>query len=399
MSFLWLVFATLVRTPYADVYALIAQVFELHDGFRGLPAYLWTPHAGHHVPFARALMLFDMDVLKGTGWPTVIAAFAATLATAAVFAREGWRAAIPAPALRIPATMLAAMAALTAAAAFDVSQPVFNSYPMALVFAVAAVSLFASASPAARIAGLACAASAAFGNAVGLAAWASLAWIAWRGERRWLWLAIVLGVGGVFSAIYLHGHGADLTAQAAAVGGAVRFGFLLDFLGLPLSQSSTRLGMAAGATLLVASLVLVALTRQEEGRSVEVGRGLILFSLLAAFLASAGRVDPALGVIAPVRYAPLTTPLHVGLMILALPILGAWRPTRALGAMAVAAAALLTAQLMMARNDLVTVGVIRATLADWKAGGRTPLMRALIYPDFPAAEGVDARLRQEGRFQ
>lgn len=396
-SFLWLVDASAITAPYADIYSLITQAFEERDGREGLLAYLWAAHAGHHIVWARGLTLLDMDLFGGRGWPTIMAAVLALVGAAALLAREA-AGAVADRSLGRSGAVVAAMAALTAIAAFDASQPVFCVYPFTLVFAVLAIVLFEDeAATALRVCGVLAAIGAAFGNGVGLALWPVLAVMAARsGRRRVLWTAIVVGVGGVFSALYLRDIAA-LSPSASAAGPLQRIGFALSFLGLPVSQVSAPGGQLFGALILLASLAALIATRVGQGsRTARIAAAFILFGLIATALAAAGRVEVAAGTRAPVRYAPLLTPLHVGLLLFALPL--AARIGRARALLLACAALLALGQAELARNDLVTAKTIRGAIARWRGGERSAEVRALVFYDAPAAEAVDARLRREGLF-
>jgi hypothetical protein len=98
----------------------------------------------------------------------------------------------------------------------------------------------------------------------------------------------------------------------------------------------------------------------------------------------------------------LVTPMHVGLLMLALPWAGElWRANRT-AAQALVAALVLG---VLAQDVLMAVKVIRASdvnrnlIADFKAGLRTPAMQVTVHPDLARAEAVYAQLQRDGRFQ
>jgi len=257
------------------------------------------------------------------------------------------------------------------------------------------------------------AAGAGLANAVGLMAWPMLLWAAWRGRAGGRWLAAIGILTLGYGAAYLHGVApvavaADATAASpfAAVHLVKMAGYALAYLGLPLSRMGTfpLPGYVLGATMLVAgtlALVRYGVLVRAPSRLQRIATGFILFSLGGAALAAVGRTDLAPAVNVPVRYTVLVTPLHAGLLALVLPwAVGAARSRARSGAVQVAGAMLgiaLLAQQAVGGWSAVSISArMRATIAQYYAGARTPEMATVVYPDLAVADAIVAKLRHEG---
>jgi hypothetical protein len=347
-----------------------------------------------------------MGVLGGTNAPLIISGALALAAMAGVLGLQAARAA-PAP-LKLPAGALAAMLTLMAGNVLDASLPINVTYTHAAVFAVLAIVLSegADSSPLGwrGVGALACAAASAFGSGAGLALWPVMAWGALR-RQDWRWLATVLAAGALFIGFYLAGGGGS--AGPGALPGlhdplsAARLA--LGYLLLPWTRLVLRFAWIGGLAVVGTSMAALAL-RGGAGasRADRIACGLILFSLGTALMAGLGRAgleDPAN---VPLRYAVFVAPLQVGLLMLALPRAGElWRARRGPTEALVAALVLLMAvqDAVMAAKVVRASDLIRNTVADYRAGRRTPEMLTFVYPDLARAEQIDAGLRRDGLFQ
>jgi hypothetical protein len=402
---LYVLWRAAVIAPFSDEFDWIARYRQLQADHRWL-AYLLAPHNLNRLVWTRLLLAMDMSAFGGTNAPLIVSGAIALAVMAGVLGLQAARAA-PAP-LRLPAGALAAMLTLTAVNVLDASLPINVTYTHAAAFAVLAIGLSEGArgSPLGwRGAGaLACAVASAFGSGAGLALWPVMAWGALR-RRDWKWLAAVLIAGGLFIGLYGAGGGGGARTDALSAlhdplgAGRLALGYLL----LPWTRLVLPFAWIGG--LAVAGVGMAALALRGgagASRAERIACGLVLFSLGTALMAGLGRAgleDPAN---VPLRYAVFVAPLQVGLLMLALPYAGElWRARRG-AAQAVVAAILLLVTLqdtVMAAKVVRASDLIRNTVADFRAGRRTPEMRTFVYPDLTRAEQDYARLRHDGLFQ
>jgi hypothetical protein len=401
---LYVLWRAAVLTPYSDELDWIGRwyAFRGHHDWR---AYLLEPVNFHRIPLTFALIDLDIRRLGGTNLPLIasgaigLGIMAWALAGAAARAATG--------ALKLPAALAAAMLTLMAGSVLDAATPICVDYVHGAALAVLAL-LLAEGADRRHLAwrgplALVCAMAAGLGDGAALAVWPVLALGAAR-RRRWIWLAAVLVAGVAYLAFYLHG-------QASGMGGgslqALRhplsaLRLVLGYLLLPWTRLVPYYAWIGG--LVVAVIAVAAVWRrggQGAGPAERTAAALILFTLVTALMAGLGRTglsDPAN---VALRYAVLVTPLHVGLLMLALPWAGElWRANR------LAAQALVTALIvgLLAQDAVMALKAIRASdanrhlIAGFKAGRRGPEM-ALVHPDAARAQAVYARLRRDGLFQ
>jgi MFS family permease len=311
--------------------------------------------------------------------------------------------------LKTAAAALAVMLTLMAGNILDASIPINVTYTHAAVFSVLAIVLSEGAPKSAfrwrRGGALACAVAAAFGSGVGLALWPVMAWGALR-RRDWSWLATVLVCGAVFVGLYLSGQGsggaehASVAARHEPWKAAV---LALSFITLPWTRIALPVAWIGGALIVAASVAIILIKGGPRARPVErIACGLILFTLGAAAMAGLGRTGATDPYNVPLRYALLVTPLHVGLLMLAAPYLGAlWRRNRRL-AQALCLSVLLATfaqDVAMAAKVVRASDVIRNTVADFHAGLRTPPMLIFVHPDLAFAEAISDQLSRDDLFQ
>jgi hypothetical protein len=244
----------------------------------------------------------------------------------------------------------------------------------------------------------------ALGDAAGLAVWPVLAIAAAR-RRDWRWLGAVVLVGGAFVAAYASGQGGETQASTAGLlqGPANALKLALSYLVLPWTRLAPRFAWLGGiGVALVCGLALLRRGGPGAPRSERIACALILFSLGTAAMAAVGRAGLEDAAETPLRYAVLMTPLHVGVLMLALPFAARFARVRpiATARLAAAALALLAAQdAVMAVKVVHASDTVRTALADFRAGKRTPEMRVFVHPDLALAERVYAGLAADGLFQ
>jgi hypothetical protein len=394
-----------VLTPYSDEVDWIQRWrdLQLHGDWR---AYLLTPVNLHRLPWMFGLIAFDIQAFGGTNLPLIVSGALSLGLMAWLLGREA-AAASPAP-LALPAAALAAMLALMAGTILDAATPICVNYTHGAALAVAAMILADGAPHEGlgwrRAAALLVAMAAALGDAAALAVWPVLALSAIR-RRDWRWLTAVLVVGAVFVGLYASGQGADArsSAHGAVQDPADALRLSLNVLMLPWTRLS--LGLAWIGGLLVALVGLAAvLVRggRRASRTERIACSFILFSLGVAAMAGLGRSGLPGALNVPLRYGVLLAPLHVGLLMLALPYAGAlWRTNRRL-AQTLCAAVLILAfvqNALMAVKVVHASDVVRTTLDDFRQGRRTPEMLVFVHPDLAHAERIYAGLRRDGLFQ
>lgn len=406
----WLVLGTVLK-PYSDSYSFIFDAWRWRDGAQSFPAYLWEPHVGHHAVWVRLVAALEVSTVR-SAWPSVVACTLALLGAAAILSvraeRDG-RLTI----LRLPSALVCAMLVLTGFNALDADQPLNALYPYCLVFSVLSLSLWetggAKRGTAAirRAAAMLAAIAAAFGNGAALGLWPVLALMALLSPgRRWLWALAAIGVGATFGVVYLAGAG-QIADLGAGGGGADtsptrRILYLLDYIALPWSQASALAGAALGAIILAVAGWAINQSRLRGPTAIDrFAWSLIGFTVVTAVLAALGRGGLGEALRAPMRYAVFAAPLQAGVVMLLAP-----EVERRLGAKgwAVAAVTLGAVGLLLVQQAAGGVFVlrsadkIRATIADYEAGRRTPIMTQLIYPDLIFVDRVEQRLRAEGSF-
>ena len=398
----WLVWRVSVLEPFSDMIDWIDRWLALQrDG--DLLRYYWTPHNFHHLLWTLGVLDLDARAAGGQGYLFLAVGAACMAGVAAMIAGLGARAA--GPGMRLVGGGVALALSLMGCHVIDASIPINTTYYHALIFAVAAILLSESRSPGGRFAALACACAASFGSAAGLAVWPALAFTALRG-RRFGWLSLVLAAGAINSGVYMLGEGA--AGGVATVGhagfSAVKSGLLfISFLGLPWMRAAPVVGPLIGLTVLMAGLAAAGLRGGKEAPSPDrIAVTLIVFSLGTAAMAGLARTGDMAPDLVPMRYAVFLIPLQVGLWILALPwVRRAWagRP-RVMDAVLVGLClGLLAHQGVMAIYAVRTGDITLRDLADWRAGGRSPEVVAVIYPIRERAERVSAVLKARGFYQ
>jgi hypothetical protein len=224
-------------------------------------------------------------------------------------------------------------------------------------------------------------------------------------RRDWRWLTAVLVVGAVFVGLYASGQGADArsSAHGAVQDPADALRLSLNVLMLPWTRLSLGLAWIGGLLVALAGLAAVLVRGgRRASRTERIACSFILFSLGVAAMAGLGRSGLPGALNVPLRYGVLLAPLHVGLLMLALPYAGAlWRTNRRL-AQTLCAAVLILAfvqNALMAVKVVHASDVVRTTLDDFRQGRRTPEMLVFVHPDLAHAERIYAGLRRDGLFQ
>jgi hypothetical protein len=401
----YLLWRTAVLTPFSDEIDWIHRWRELQlqgDWAR----YLLTPVNLHRLPMMFGLIAFDIQAFGGTNVPLIISGALSLGVMAWLLGREAARAAPPP--LGLPAAAFAVMLALMAGNILDAATPICVNYTHGAVFAVLAMVLADGGSGDGltwrRAAALVVTMVAALGDAAALPVWPVLAIGALR-RRDWRFLAVVLVAGGVFVGLYASGLGGQTRSSTQGALhdplGALRLA--LNFLMLPWTRLS--LGFAWIGGLLIAGVGLSAVVvrgGRAASRAERIACSFILFSLGTAAMAGLGRsgLPDALNV--PLRYSVHLAPLHIGLLMLALPYAGLlWRANRSLAQALIAAVLVLAAaqDAVMAMKVIRASDVVRNILADFRGGRRTPEMLTFVHPDLAHAEQVYADMRRDGLFQ
>lgn len=383
-----------VLEPYSDMFDWVARWWAYQaDG--DLWRFLMTPANLHRPALIMAVQGLDIAAFGASSLLFIAVGVASLIGSTLLLARLAARSA---PALGLPMAATAAMLPLMAGNLLDAVIPINVNYALALVLALLAIIVSEPGpgeqrGPIRPLLALALFAAAALGNAAALAAWPVLLFGAWRGRRGWPGFLLILVAGVAFIALYAWGQQPPPTGRPSPLPSAV---FALSVLGLPWTRLAPGLGWIFGLALLAAGgLALVFRGGADAPRPERIATRLILFSLGVAAMAGLGRSGET-GTEAPLRYALLMTPLHVGLLTLA----GPWIARRlAWPALAAAAIVLLGQQLVMAHAAIATTDVTRALLAQFKAGQRTPAMAERLHPDLAHAAAIQARMDAEGLYQ
>ncbi len=413
--FLFALQQTLITAPFEDMLQWLASYQRVRHG-GDWTVYLFGLFQEHRLLWAKLLTALDAEWFGASGWPFIVVGTLSLLLVLVLLFRE-FRRGLPSTGSPAALAWLCPMLVLTVANAVDCSVPVNIVYPLTLAFVVAACVLMDGPAESGRklrwrgVAAVAMAAGAGLANAIGLLAWPVLLWSAWRCRAGGRWLAVIAVLGGGYALAYLRGLAlstggvappASFVAQVAKEGV-----YALAYLGLPISRISAlrSVGEVLGAMLLAAALWAAvrygqpsrAITRLER-----IATGLILFSIMSAVLAALGRSQFSAGIELPVRYTVLVTPLHVGLLALAL----RWiadrpdisRPSARVLAGGVAAGVLLIAQQIVGVWSADAAAVAMRTRIDrFYAGEHDPDIERLVYQaGLDKADGIVAGLRRDG---
>lgn len=413
--FLLVLWATLIRAPFEDMLQWLDAWRRARIGGD------WAGYAlgffqEHRLVWAKLLTALDASWFQASGWPFIVTGTLALGGVALLLARE-MRRGLPSAGPVAALAWLCPMLVLTAANAVDCSVPVNIVYPLTLFFVVAACVVITGPAEAGSLGtgrglgALLLAACAGLGNAVGLLAWPVLLWSAWRCRSGWRWLAAIAAAAAVYGALYLHGlslSSGGVAPPATILARATKLlTYVLAYLGLPLSRVPGLLpaGEAVGTVLLAAALFAVirfGVRRPAISRLERIAVGLILFSLGSAALAALGRSRFAAEVELPVRYTVLVTPLHVGLLALALRWI-ADRPAleRRSGAVlsggAVLGLLLLAQQAIGAWPAVAVADGMRSKLDRFYAGEHDKEVERLVFQaGLGKADAIVAALRRDG---
>jgi hypothetical protein len=409
---------TIIRRPFRDMFAWLDAYLTVRAN-GGLPGYLLSFHNEHRLVWIRLLTMLDVSLFHTSGVPFIVASTTCLLVAAVLVTRELARGVGQPPTALI---WLCPMLFLTAANAVDCSIPINGVYPLTLVFLVGTCVLFDSEADAGRyvvarrIAATLCAAAAGVANAVGLAVWPLLVWLAWRGRAGPRWVATIVCIGAVYILAYVHGMApiADEIRDPATESVtplrhlAKMFGYFLAYLGLPISRmaSFALLGRLLGAILLVlggGAVVYFGLLARSVSRLRRIATALIGFTFGGALLAASGRADLTPEIALPVRYTILVTPLHAGLLAVLLSMLPRGTGTARRRAI-VLAGGVLVSLMLIARQAIGGIsairiaGSMRAAIDRYYTGAHGAEAASAVYPDLQAADGILTRLRALGLF-
>lgn len=388
--------ATIIRVPVYDLLGWIMHYadFWLRGDWWG---YLWIPHNEHRLVFTRLLLLADIHWFAGTTLPFILFGLLCLAAMIGALVQEVGR--VPWPEGFGALLALAVLLLLaTSYIVVDCTMPALGVYIHTAAFAVLALVLLDGAGEGGRYAGLRRVLSliagvgAGFGIAGGLLVWPVLLWAAWRGGLSRAWLAAVFLTGAAFVAVYvpgIHSHGSILPLDPLRV--LRMLDYAVRFLGLPWSHAAAFVwfGRLAGAAVLAAGLFIVlkhGFMAPSAGRLERVAGGLLLFALLMAALAGAGRVDIATDREMPIRYSVFTAMAQIGVLLAAAPWLAqrwAAHRTRRLiqGGMAAAAILLLAQQVAAGRAGAVVAARYAEAYRQFALGLWTPEMAQYVHPD------------------
>ncbi len=320
-------FQDYLYVPFFDVHDWIGRVFVVERTHDWL-GYLWEPHTAERIPWARATEWLDIDLVRGRAPTFLIACVAAWLAGCIPFGVLLARSPL-AKSTRVIIVLLAGLLLTDVSLAEDFAFPVFAVYLMVAGPALGAIALL-QLSPSAGLrspafwSSLALAVAASGGNAAGLAVWPALIIATGLQRRGREQLLALLACSVICIAALESGLGApsESLGRAGPLGPhLLKMGlYFLHFVGLPWTQSTpSGLALVIGLAVLASAIrvlwrtrwSVVAFASSLPGAAV----ALILFGLIAAVLATIGRVDEQPVVVVPTRYTPFATLLQLGVLI------------------------------------------------------------------------------------
>jgi hypothetical protein len=259
------------------------------------------------------------------------------------------------------------------------------------------------------------AAAAACANAAALIIWPILVWSAWRSRAGRVWMIAVAVTGALFSMAYLYrlpsaalGDAGPLAALGSQDDVLRTADYAITYLGLPWTRSAALLtpGRLLGVLLLAGGLwaaIRWGIVRGETTRLERLAVALILFALGTACLAALGRAGIDIDTRVPVRYSVFVAPLHIGLLLLAWPVVVTWRvrggAVRPAQAVAVTSGVLLLAQQVLSGQAAVsTTRAMRGTIDRFIAGEQTEEMKAVVFVNLEQARRDWNRIRNAGLY-
>jgi hypothetical protein len=399
-----------VKQPYSDMFDFLQDLFS---GSGRIAAYLWNPHNGQHLVWLRLLTLLDVRLFGGSAIIFAAAALLSLTLAAALSAYILWRA-LPAPAVAIGAGLLIAMLALSATNATDTTQPINAGYAISFGLAVLAIVLFESPGwPRLKLApalALPLAVGAMVGSGAGLAIWPVLAFSALR-RRRFGMLLIVVVLGAALFGLFWRDSQLITASHPNTPGDSMHVAKMVEYFllysGMPWSLASApwlaRLVIGAAAALAGTILALRGASLDgQAGRVRRIGLDLMLFALVTAAMAAAGRVDENAAVVVPARYAVFMTAFDIGLlMVICAHLAQDWPGARRSAGIAASLLALLLVggQVLAGRGVIHSSQRVREKVAAFDAGRRAPDMTEVIHPDLAFAARVTEECRQRGLYQ
>jgi hypothetical protein len=404
--------ATIIRVPVYDLIGFIMHYadFWLRGDWWG---YLWIPHNEHRLIFTRLLLLVDIEWFRGNAVPFILFGLLCLAVMIYAIVGEVMTADLP-RGLRL---ILAAFVVLLLATSYivvDCTMPALGQYVHTAACATLALVLLDGAGEGGRFAdlrrvlALVAGIAAAFGIAGGLIIWPVLVCIAWRGGLPRLWILAVILVGAAFIALYVPGIKTHASLGAIDAERILRMlDYMIRFLGLPWSHDANFVwfGRAAGAVILAAGLYFLlarGLLAAPRSRLERIALGLMLFALLMAALAGAGRVDIATDREMPVRYSVFTAMGQIGLLLLLAPSLAPlWEARRRLLQVIVLGVVvlLLAQQVVAGRAGAAVARQYTESYRQFASGLWTPAMTQFVHPDRKIAEQGQAIVQKLGIYQ
>jgi hypothetical protein len=416
--FLWYLNAAIIEQPFADMYSLVQQHLTVRDE-GGWWAYLWAPHNEHRLVFLRLLLAFDISVFSGISYPFIVVTGVAYTGTAWLLWRECRKGAPGSFGWVLGCVVL--MVVLTSVVAVDIAIPIFNTYVQVVVLVVVAILLFDHSEVDGTGAGqmvrwrrclaLLAGCAAPLALATGWLIWPILFWLAWRSGAGRTWLLAIAGIGAILLIVYLRGlsltlsGASEMTLIEQLVG---RVDYLFTYMGLPWTRASALQvpGRLVGALLFSVSVGVVCwrgFSRGPSGRLERMAVAMIMFSLFTGVLAALARAgEPVVnGVLVPVRYSVMLTPLHVGLLWVVAPALSRlWVDRARARAVTVCllsiCGALVVQQIAAGQAAVANTQRIRSTIERFLDGQTDADMATVISEDLDAARRELAARRRAG---
>jgi hypothetical protein len=404
--------ATIIRVPVYDLIGFIMHYadFWLRGDWWG---YLWIPHNEHRLIFTRLLLLADIDWFRGNTAPFILFGLLCLAVMIYAIVQEVMATHL-ALGLRLTLAALVLLLLATSYIVVDCTMPALGQYVHTAASATLALVLLDGAGEGGRFAdlrrvlALVAGICAAFGIAGGLVIWPVLIWAAWRGGLPRGWILAVVLVGAAFIALYVPGIKTHGTLGDLSPPRLLRMlDYAIRFLGLPWSHAAGLVwfGRAIGAAILAGGLYFLfrrALLGRPRDRLERIALGMLLFALLMAALAGAGRVDIATDREMPVRYSIFTAMGQIGLLLLLRDELAKfWEERRRLlQACVLGAAVLLLAQQVVAgRAGAAVAKQYTESYRQFAAGLWTPAMAQFVHPDRKIAERGQAVVQKLGIYR
>ena len=399
---------SIIVTPYGDVLDWLNEFYNLPD--HNLWPYLWAPHNGHRILFTKLLMVGDVTLFGGLGYPIAWVCMFALLIAAAITLFAVWRSVEHRDARRW-ATAVTALLLFPTSSYASFAYPVNSQHLLVCFFVFMTCVLFARAGVMREqmlernvyfLLALMAAVCASLTSLNGLMSWPLLVWMVWalRLGRNFVFASAALGVLAMMGFSYHYPLASEAAASISGLGNIAHIvKYLIEYHGMPwveigpLYWPAMGLGLAVFLLSIIFSVKGVLATRAQPPIAV-VAVAMLMFSLATAVMIAIGRHQ--MDLLPAHRYSMFLLITFVSLFVLNIPRFELWMSSRQ-GRSMVMSATLVMALGYLGQQVVVGQFAIQRAQAfaqyekEIMAGGRDPKATTALY--FPSVEILEERYR------